>query len=81
MSIQLADSAESISVGEGPIVAAIPGCYLNVMNPLLLIIILLMLFGGGGYYAGGPVYGGGGIGLIVLVCLVIYLMGGLRTKK
>jgi hypothetical protein len=68
-------------VGEGPIEAVIAERYLAAMNPLLLFIILLMLFGGGGYYAGGPAYGGGGIGLIVLVCLAIYLMGGWRTKK
>lgn len=68
-------------MGEGPIAALFPQGYRGAMNPLLLIIVLLMLFGGGGYYAGGPAYGGGGIGLIVLVCFVIYLMGGWRTKK
>lgn len=68
-------------MGEGPISVLIPERYPPGMNPLLLIIILLMLFGGGGYYAGGPAYGGGGIGLIVLICFIIYLMGGLRTKK
>lgn len=72
---------QTVPVGEGPIVAVIAERYLAAMNPLLLIIILLMLFGGGGYYAGGPAYGGGGIGLIVLICLIIYLMGGWRTKK
>jgi hypothetical protein len=51
------------------------------MNPLLLIIILLLVFGSGGFYFGGPVYGGSGIGLILLICLVIYLMGGLRTRR
>jgi hypothetical protein len=51
------------------------------MNPLLLIIVLLLLFGGGGFYLGGPVIGGSGLGLILLVCLVIYLMGGLRSKN
>src|ERR1019366_9415584 len=72
---------ETVPVGEGPIVAVVAERYLAAMNPLLLIIVLLLLFGGGGYYAGGPAYGGGGIGLILLVCLVIYLMGGWRTKK
>ncbi len=48
--------------------------YHTLMNPLLLIVILLLLFGGGGFYAGGPVYGGSGLGLVVLVCLIIYLM-------
>jgi hypothetical protein len=51
------------------------------MNPLLLIVILLLLFGGGGFYVGGPVYGGSGIGLILIICLVIYCFGGLRTKS
>ena len=51
------------------------------MNPLLLIIILLLLFGGGGFYIGGPVYGGSGIGLILVVCLIIFCFGGLRTKN
>jgi len=51
------------------------------MNPLLLIIVLLLLFGGGGFYVGGPAIGGSGLGLIVLICLVVYLMGGLRQKK
>jgi hypothetical protein len=32
-------------------------------------------------YLGGPAIGGGGFGLILLVCLVIYLMGGFRTKS
>jgi hypothetical protein len=51
------------------------------MNNLLIIIILLLLLGGGGFYLGGPVYGGSGIGLILLVCLVIFLMGGFRTRE
>ncbi|RXK56787.1 DUF3309 domain-containing protein [Oleiharenicola lentus] len=51
------------------------------MNPLLLILVLLLLFGGGGFYFGGPVFGGSGIGLILLVALIIYLMGGLRSPK
>ena len=42
---------------------------------------LLLFFGGGGFFLGGPAFGGGGIGLILLACLIIYLMGGLRTKN
>jgi hypothetical protein len=38
------------------------------------------LFGGGGFYLGGPVIGGSGIGLILLIVLIIYLMGGLRGR-
>lgn len=48
----------------------------KLMNLLLLVIILLLLFGGGGFYLGGPVYGGSGIGLVLLICLIIFLMGG-----
>jgi hypothetical protein len=51
------------------------------MNPLLLIIILLLLFGGGGFYIGGPVYGGSGLGLVLLICLIVYLFGGFRGPK
>jgi hypothetical protein len=56
-------------------------CYFNPMNMLLLIVVLLLLFGGGGFYFGGPVIGGGGLGLILLICLVIYFMGGFRGSK
>ena len=51
------------------------------MNLLLFIVILLLLFGGGGFYFGGPVVGGSGLGLILAICLVIYLLGGFRTKS
>ena len=56
-------------------------CYLADMNILLLIVVLLLLFGGGGFYFGGPVIGGSGLGLVLLICLVIYFMGGFRTKN
>ena len=56
-------------------------CYLNAMNILLLVVVLLLLFGGGGFYFGGPVIGGSGLGLILLICLVIYFMGGFRSSK
>ncbi len=49
------------------------------MNPLLLIIVLLLLFGGGGFYIGGPAYGGG-LGLVLLICLIVWLCGGFRTR-
>ena len=45
------------------------------------MVVLLLLFGGGGFYYGGPVYGGSGLGLVLLVCLVIYFMGGFRAGK
>jgi len=49
-------------------------CYLTAMNLLLIIIVLLLLFGGGGFYFGGPVIGGSGLGLILLICLIIWAM-------
>jgi len=55
--------------------------YSGNMNTLLLIIVLLLLFGGGGFYIGGPAFGGGGLGLVLLICIIIYLMGGFRTKS
>ena len=51
------------------------------MNILLLLVVLLLLFGGGGFYFGGPVYGGSGLGLIVLICLIVFLTGGFRRSK
>jgi hypothetical protein len=66
--------------GEDPIgTVAEPG-YLVGMNILLVLVVLLLLFGGGGFYFGGPVIGGSGIGLILLICLVVYFAGGFRTK-
>jgi hypothetical protein len=50
------------------------------MNLLLVLLVLLLLFGGGGFYFGGPIVGGSGIGLILAICLVIYLVGGFRAK-
>ena len=38
-------------------------------------------FGGGGFYFGGPVIGGSGIGLILVICLIVYFMGGFRTRS
>ena len=55
--------------------------YFNCMNALLIIVVLLLLFGGGGFYLGGPVIGGSGLGLVLLICLIVYLMGGFRNKK
>lgn len=50
------------------------------MNTLLLVILVLLLLGGGGFYIGGPVIGGSTLGLVLLICLIIYLMGGFRTR-
>ena len=55
------------------------------MNLLLIIIVLFLLFGGGfgTYHAWGnygPAYGGGiGIGTILVILLVVWLLGGLRS--
>jgi len=56
-------------------------CYFIVMNLLLVLLVLLLLCGGGGFYLGGPFIGGSGIGLILVICLIIYFMGGFRTKS
>ncbi|MFZ1072270.1 MAG: DUF3309 domain-containing protein [Verrucomicrobiia bacterium] len=45
------------------------------------MVVLLLLFGGGGFYFGGPIIGGSGLGLILLICLVIYALGGFRTRS
>ena len=55
--------------------------YLAGMNILLLMVVLLLLLGGGGFYLGGPVIGGSGLGLILMVCLIVWIMGGFRTTK
>jgi hypothetical protein len=54
--------------------------YYTNMNMLLLVLVLLLLLGGGGFYLGGPVFGGSAVGLILLICLIIFLMGGFRTR-
>lgn len=50
---------------------------------LLLIIVLVLLFGGGGGYYGYSHWGtGGGLGIfgtVLLVALVMYMFGGLRS--
>jgi hypothetical protein len=51
------------------------------MNLLLIFLVLLLLLGGGGFYLGGPVYGGSAIGLLLLICLVVFLLGGFRTRS
>lgn len=66
--------------GYHPMEAGSAETYHIGMNLLLVLIVLLLLFGGGGFYFGGPVIGGSGLGLVLLICLVIYLFGGFRTK-
>jgi len=55
--------------------------YSVVMNPILLILILVLLFGGGGFYVGGPAIGGSALGLILLICLIMFFMGGFRSRN
>ena len=69
------------AAGKGPIEADAAASYLAPMNPILLVLLLVLLFGGGGFYFGGPMIGGGGLGLILVICLIVYLMGGWRTKS
>jgi hypothetical protein len=58
-----------------------PNVTVTTMNLLLLVIVLVLLFGGGGFYLGGPVYGGSGLGLVLLICVIVYLMGGFRGRR
>jgi hypothetical protein len=50
------------------------------MSTLLIVVLLLLLLGGGGF--GYSRYGGAGlggvVGLVVVVCLVLWLFGGLH---
>jgi uncharacterized membrane protein YccC len=55
--------------------------YLAGMTIFLLMLVLLLLFGGGGFYFGGPVIGGSGLGLVLAICLVVYLLGGFRPRN
>ena len=56
-------------------------CYRAAMNLIIVLLVLILLFGGGGFYFGGPVIGGSGIGLLLLIGLIIYVLGGFRTKS
>ncbi len=67
--------------GERPIGTTTGFCYLAGMNLILVIVLLLLIFGGGGFYIGGPAIGGGGLGLILIICLIVYLMGGFRNRN
>ena len=52
------------------------------MSTILIIIVLVLLLGGGGYY-GHSRYGGRGLGgvlgLVLLIVVLLWLFGGLRT--
>jgi len=55
--------------------------YISAMNLVVLIVVLILLFGGGGFYFGGPAIGGGALGAVLLICLVVYFMGGFRSRN
>ncbi|MDP1966704.1 MAG: DUF3309 family protein [Reyranella sp.] len=52
------------------------------MTTILIVIVLILLLGGGGYY-GHSRYGGRGLGgvlgLVLLIVVVLWLVGALRT--
>ncbi|MGA7386228.1 MAG: DUF3309 family protein [Methylocella sp.] len=51
------------------------------MSTILIIVLLILLLGGGGYY-GHSRYGGNGLGgvlgLVLVVAVVVWLVGGLH---
>jgi hypothetical protein len=52
------------------------------MSLLLIIVLLVLIFGGGGGYYAHRNYGGRGLGgvlgLVLIIVLVLYLLGGAR---
>ncbi len=50
------------------------------MNLLVLSFVLLLLFGGSVVYFWGFAIGGEGIVLFLLMCAIIYWVGGFRAK-
>ena len=49
------------------------------MSTILIIILLILIFGGGGGYYAHSYYGGAGLGgvlgIVLVVCIVLWLMG------
>jgi len=54
------------------------------MSTLLIVIVLILLLGGGGGYYGYSRHGGAGlggvVGLVLVVCLVLWLFDGLHIN-
>jgi hypothetical protein len=54
------------------------------MSTILIIIVLVLLLGGGGGYYGYSRYGGtglgGALGLVLIVLVAIWLLGGLHIN-
>jgi hypothetical protein len=53
------------------------------MDLLIILIVLLLLFGGGGglYWGMGAGWGIGPIGLILAVLVIVFLLGGVRSRR
>ena len=51
------------------------------MSLLIPVTVPLVLFGGGGFYVGGPVVGLGGLGLVLMIVLFFYFLGGPHATK
>jgi hypothetical protein len=53
------------------------------MTTILIIVLLIVLLGGGGGYYGYRTYGGAGLGgalgLVLIVLLAVWLLGGLAV--
>ncbi len=66
--------------GQHPIGVFFEWRIISIMNLIVILLVLMLLFGGGGFYLGGPMVGGGGFGLILLICLVLFLTGRLGRR-
>jgi Protein of unknown function (DUF3309) len=55
------------------------------MGTILIIVLLVLLLGGGGGYYGYRRYGGAGVGgalgLVLIILLVLWLVGGLQINR
>ena len=54
------------------------------MSTILIVVVLILLLGGGGGYYGYSRHGGAGLGgvlgLVLIVCLAVWLFGGLHLN-
>ncbi len=86
LSIPAFGNEHALELGLGPKWGYTPWCKsrgrvrLELMNIILLLVVLLLLFGGGGFYVGGPLFGGGALGLVLVIALVVYFLGGFRGR-
>ena len=55
-------------------------CYVVGMNLIVIMLVMLLLFGVGGFFVAGPVIGASVLGLMLGLCLFVYLLGAFRTK-